>query len=551
MLRRIRHRIPGSLRHRWKLVALCCAVLVGLGVGAADARIRPYVLGDQRQAADLVTEDIAGTVDLFDETVAHTVRLSYTDDAYERMLDAYFDEEEKNWIEADLVVDGTTVPSIGIRLKGNSTLMSLTRDGQPARGGGGPMGDAAAGPRGWQGDQQQAPQGDQQQAPQGDGQQAPQGDGQRVGGMGMTSLSGDQPEALPWLISFDHFVKGRRYQGYQAVAVRAAGSGTATALNEAVALSLVAESGQAAQDYAYTSFMVNDRPAKVRLLVEDPGQQFADDLGDYGVLYKALSTGEFSFQGEDPTEYTDDFKQITRKGSQDVQPVIDLLRWVRDASDAEFAANLAQHVDVESFAAYVALQNLLLNFDDMAGPGKNYYLWYDLDATRFTVVTSDLNLTFSGNASQGPHDNSSGFGQAMGGGGVGQERPGRDGGDAGPPDGFEPPDGGGQLPEGARQDGDQAGGGPGGGMRMGNTLKERFLEIEAFRDDYELAYRQLYQKLYVSGAAGNQLENLVATLGGVAGVDRSAVDGEASTLRATIESRQQSLASDAVITGVQ
>jgi spore coat protein CotH len=43
------------------------------------------------------------------------------------------------------------------------------------------------------------------------------------------------------------------------------------------------------------------------------------------------------------------------------------------ASRSEFAAGLSDRVDVGAFAAYVALQDIVDNFDDMSGPGQNYY----------------------------------------------------------------------------------------------------------------------------------------------------------------------------------
>jgi spore coat protein CotH len=127
---------------------------------------------------------------------------------------------------------------------------------------------------------------------------------------------------------------------------------------------------------------------------------------------------------------------------------------------------------------HVALQNLLLNFDDMAGPGRNYYLWYDLDTKRFTVVGWDYNLTFSGDAAQGPHDEG-----RMGGG----DPPA----DMELPEGFQLPKGF-QLPEGMQPPGGQNAGG-------GHKLEERFLASPAFTKVYEDAYRDLYQQVISRG----------------------------------------------------
>ncbi|GIE31665.1 hypothetical protein Ait01nite_047100 [Actinoplanes italicus] len=497
------HRIPVRIRHYWRLLATCAATLVAFAVVFSTVRVAPLVTSGGREDADRVTTDIAGTVDLFDASKAHTIGLTFHDDDYQRVLDAFWDENEKEYLEADLVIDGTTVPSVGIRLKGNSTLGGVTRDGQSRQGsrGGGPPG--------------------------GGGFRAGGGMGGPMGGR--ASLKAEEPETLPWLIRFDEFVEGRRYQGHREVAVRVGGmGGGAAVLNEAVSLDVLAAAGEITQRYAYTSFAVNGRPATARLIVEHPDDEFADTVaeatGHSGVLYKSLASSQFTDQGDDPTEYADDFKQINAKGSQDLQPVIDLIRWVNTASDAEFDAGLDEHVDVDAFARYVATQNLLVNFDDMAGPGRNYYLWYDLDAKRFTVVGWDYNLTLSGDATQDPAESVS-----MGGGMRGGGFPAPEGGGFQPPEGMERP--------------------PGGGFRSGHKLKERFLASAAWKDTYRWAYRELYNKIYGNAAALNRIKEITAVIGTVQGANAEATATEASNLSTLILQRTQYLATHEIITG--
>ncbi|MEU9510734.1 CotH kinase family protein [Micromonospora sp. NPDC048170] len=570
--RRLLRRIPVRVRHHWRLLAGCVALLVVLTVGFSTVRVQPYVTSGGSRAGDEVTQDLAGTRELFDPTVAHSISLTFRDSDYERMVDTFAKEGEKEYLEADLTIDGTTVPSVGIRLKGNSTLAGLTRDGEvigsrpggqggpadgegPARGAPGADGPGGARP----GDAGAA--GNQPGAP---------GGAARPGGAGRTALKAEEPETLPWLIRFDEFVAGRRYQGHREIAVRVGGmGGGSTVLNEAVSLRVLAEAGEAAPAYAYSRFVVNDRPATARLVIEHPGSTFADGLDGDGVLYKALASGSFTDQGDDPTDYQDDFRQITGRGDHDLQPVIDLVRWVADSSDAEFDAHLADHVDVDSFARYVAWQNLLLNFDDMSGPGRNYYLWYDLTTKKFTIVGWDYNLTFSGSADQGPHDAG-----RMGGGlprpGVqppagdrptDADRPTAD--SQQPQDGQAPQDGqgsqsrrapqSGQMPEGARPsgrvpgqgDGERMGGGPGGGHK----LKERFLASSAFTNAYEQAYRELYREVYADGAALTALDDLVGVVSTVEGHGAQSLATEAERLRTLIRERTSSLAGHEVVTG--
>ena len=168
-------------------------------------------------------------------------------------------------------------------------------------------------------------------------------------------------------------------------------------LNEAVALTLVGAAGEPTQRAAYSTFTLNGGRRRLRLIVEVPGDDYAEDnFGSDGVLYKALSTGRFAYLGDDPTVYEAAFDQETGKHHQDLKPVIDLLSWVTDGDRTRSSRRAsADHVDVASLARYIALQELLDNFDDMAGPGQNYYLWYDLEHRTFTVLTWDLNLALS------------------------------------------------------------------------------------------------------------------------------------------------------------
>jgi spore coat protein CotH len=253
-MRSLKHRIPVRLRHHWRVVAAAAvffALLVGL---VGTSRVAPIVTSDERTEADDVTLDVPGRVDLFDTTRAHTVTLSFSQDDYDRMVDQYFADGEKEYVEADLVLDGTTVNSVGIRLKGNSTLGSLTRNGQRAQNGfgggrGGPGGAAPGGADAGGADIGGAAPGG---ADAGGGFQ--RGGGGFGGGPGgMAQLKAEEPENLPWLISFDKFVDGRRYQGHSEIAVRpSAGMASSTGLNEATALALTAVSGEPSQRFAYS-----------------------------------------------------------------------------------------------------------------------------------------------------------------------------------------------------------------------------------------------------------------------------------------------------------
>jgi spore coat protein CotH len=519
-------------RRHWKLGAAGVAVTGVLLFALGGIRVAAVTSSAGGDGGAIPGVDVAGTVDLFDTSVVHSIQVTFDPDEYAAAIETFTADGEKVFIQADLVVDGTPVKSVGIRLKGNSTLMGLRSGGETVT-------------------------------------QA--GDGPAVGGDGIGrglggTVSVESPEDLPWLVSFDEFVHGQTYQGHEEIAVRPGGMGTAqtTALNEAVSLTLIALAGEPAEEAAYTAFSINGSEPALRLLVQQPDDSFVeDDLADDGVLYKALagtSGGSFTYLGEDPLAYAASFRQVTGRNQQDLAPLIEFIRWVEESSDEEFLAGLEDRVDVESLARYLALHNLLLDFDDMSGPGQNYYLYFDSGTEKFTVLTWDVNATFTGDSARGPYDAGT-----MGGLG-GMQRGEAPGGFQRPqggalPEGFELPTGlperpqGGALPEGFEppegMELPQGGQVPAGGGMGGHILKERFLATEEFQVVYEEAYRDLYQQLFADGAALEALDRWAAALATVEGdlVDAATLGSEVAQLRRAIEARTTALAENEVIAG--
>lgn len=406
------------------------------------------------------------------------------------MLSTFREDGEKEYIRADITIDGTLIEDVGLRLKGNSTLQSLSNN---SMGGG--------------------------------------------GGGGMTQPFEDNPEELPWLISFDEYEEGRAYQGMTEIALRPAASGSEVAINEALALELTAESGQITQDYTFTSVTVNGSESAARIVVDAPDTELADELGS-GVLYKARAGGSLDYVGDDPTEYEDSFKQINAEGAYDLQPVMTLMKFLNESTDEEFAEELDDYVDTESFAKYLATQEILSNNDAMDGPGNNYYLWYDTTEKQFTVLSWDLNLALSG------------MGGGMGGGVGGMQQDTETGTatdiDATATtgempallDGMEMPEMP-QPPEGMEMPGGEEGegAGPSGGSDSG-ILKERFLDNEEFYAMYEQAYAELYEQLIASGYAEETLNELTTRA-------EEAGDEGAATLAESIRSSLASLSETA------
>jgi spore coat protein CotH len=475
--------------------------------------------------ADTATAETA----LFDSTKVHAIDVTFDQDDYDAMVDTYADSGDKEWIEATVTIDGETYEQAGLRLKGNSSLAGLG-------GGFGGQRPPAAGDQADDEADQTADTTDppttettettddpsgQTTDPTGDEPADSPGGGFGPGG----STSAEEPESLPWLIRLDEFVEGQEHQGYEDIVIRS--NASATSLNEAVALDLLEAAGLASQKAAATSFQVNDRDAVLRLAIEHPDDDAWQD-GNFdteGALYKAESTGDWSYRGDDPTDYEEVFDQEGGSDVTDLTPLIELLQFLDESDDATFAAELPERLDVDAFATYLAMMDLLGNFDDIDGPGNNAYLWYDVETEQFTIVPWDMNLVLG-----------TGFG----------------GGEGGPPEGFEPPADGQmpELPEGFEPPADgqmpelpegfepPAGGAPdagaGGGFGRSNVLVERFHANSDFEALYQEKLSELRSTLYESGFADEQLAVWVDTLTDQATdlVDEATITDEAEAISA-------------------
>lgn len=353
----------------------------------------------------------------------HEISVEYEQSDYDAAIAEYLDSGEKVWISATVTIDGDTLENVGLKLKGNSSLRSLSAT--------------------------------------------------------------DDAEDLPWIIRLDKFVAGQNLDGATEFVVR--GNSSETSLNEALALDLLDASGLAAEQAIAVRFSAGGSEPTLRLVVENPGDEWAEsELGDV-LLYKAEAGGDYSYRGDDEEAYVDVFDQ--EAGEDDLTPLIAFLEWINEADDETFADGLDEHLDVDAFATYLAFQEVVDNFDDIDGPGNNSYLSYDLATGLMTVVTWDLNLAFGASPTGG------GGGRAGGGGG---ERPDQ------PRDADTTDDGSTDAAgtAGTQDAAARGGGGPGGS----NILAERFLAVDAFADLYTSEVSRLRAELIESGEAASLLD---------------------------------------------
>jgi spore coat protein CotH len=427
-----------------RVAALAIAGLFSLSACGTVDQATTTSITEQTTAAAVAATSPASTDagsareggEVFDSSYVHEITVEFDEDDYDAMIEEFTSSGDKEWIEATVTINGVAYEGAGIRLKGNSSLQSLT------------------------------------------------------GGGGATDLSTETPEELPWLIKLDKYVEGQNPNGVNDFVVRS--NTSETSLNEAVALDLLEAAGLAAQDSMAVSFSVNGSEQELRLVIEHPDDIWMTDNFDAeGALYKAESTGDYSYRGEDPDAYDEVFDQKAGEDNEDLTPLLEFLEFINTSDDGVFAAELDEWLDVDAFATYLAMQDIVQNFDDIDGPGNNSYLYYDTEQGEFTIVPWDYNESLG----IGPSQRLGGF------------EPGQLG---DPGQATEP----GEIPEGLEAGGmptgPEAGAGP--DMNQSNVLVERFLAVDEFAALYEQQLTELQASLIDSGLAADILATWVEVL---------------------------------------
>lgn len=510
--------------------------MIGALLAVGSTRVIAYNFGEgQSHQADGRNYD--NEVYLYNSSVVHEIKIGLDQEDYDRMIATYLETGEKEFFKTDVTIDGVTIPDVGVRLKGNSSLSQTVGGG--LNGPGGPGGNNGRAPRnGPNGDgmpqmpdgaqppagfQRPAGQPTEGQPPEGfdpaqgmpnmgaspgmdmdlpdnwqdmtqeDRQKfleengMPAGGGPMGGGGPMEGATGGNP---PLLIKIDEFDEGQTYQGFVEIAVRTGSimGSDKSLLAEPVALSIHSQAGQVVPEVSYAVVQTAEKDPSLYVICEEIDEIYVEKNfpGVDSVLYKAGNFIGFEYLGDDPTLYTDKFEQKTGVNDDDLAPLIRFLKFVSESSDAEFESQLPQWLDIDSFIRLMALDNLLSNNDSFGGMGSNYFLLYDKEAGKFTMLSWDMNLAM-GSMSRGPGSMSGGPGGMAGG---GQQM-------------------GGQFGEGNPPNGQGAAGfGPRGGQSQ-NVLKNRFFANEKFSKMYDTEYERLKALIFDTRIAGDKLEEFI------------------------------------------
>jgi len=154
--------------------------------------------------------------------------------------------------------------------------------------------------------------------------------------------------------------------------------------------------------YAYLSISVEGKWQRQSLglyvMVEAVDAAFAvDRFGSKTTpLFKPVTYELFEHLGDDWSAYAAIYDLKTRATAEQRQRIIEFARLVSRATDTEFAARLADFLDLDEFARFLAAEVLLSTYDSMLSDGQNFYLYLDPKSNRFGFIPWDLDLAWGG-----------------------------------------------------------------------------------------------------------------------------------------------------------
>lgn len=179
------------------------------------------------------------------------------------------------------------------------------------------------------------------------------------------------------------------------------------------------DSSQMRETLAYDVFHHADVPAPrtayARVFISVPGEHEREYAGLFtvveqvdqtffmqrwghkvGVLLKPEGLSGLPDLGSDWKSYAASYSAKLPTKSHDAQRMIAFVQFVDHASDQDFAAHIADYLDVDEFLRFLAAETVIVNSDSPLAMNHNYYLTIRPDTGKVVWVPWDMNMAFGG-----------------------------------------------------------------------------------------------------------------------------------------------------------
>lgn len=314
-------------RHFWLLLILIGIILAGIGF--SWTRILTYNFWEYETD---ITTYTASELSLY-STSKHDISIDISSEKYKELIDTYTTTGEKEYIKADITIDGTLLEDVGIRLRWVVDVLTIE----------------------W---------------------------GTWV--------------SLPSLVvQFDKYMPWQLY-GWVSEIVLRSGDDTST-LMELLTYELRVSLWLTTPEHGWVATVTLGSIVEWTALISESINDWylvRTWLADTHVIYKALSSLSLQYLGEDPTSYVWYFEQETSINHDDMKLLINLLRFIEESDDTEFIERISEHIDIDNYLSYIALADILSDDESvLIGLIESYYIAIDRDTWRAVFIPWDQGIT--------------------------------------------------------------------------------------------------------------------------------------------------------------
>ncbi len=228
--------------------------------------------------------------------------------------------------------------------------------------------------------------------------------GQVLRNIGIRSRgTASRSEVKPGLrVDFNRYADGQTFLGLTSFVLRN-NTTDRTGLHERISMLMFERMGVPAPREAHTRLYINGAYAGLYSIVESIDKNFlARTRGENdGYLYKFdRNVGDdpyyFTYGGPNPDLYVPHpFKPETHEADPHPQPIVDLIRIVNEASEAEFRSAVAPYLDLSAFVRHVAIEMFLNESDGVLGDAgtTNFYLYRPPNSNLHVFIPWDKSET--------------------------------------------------------------------------------------------------------------------------------------------------------------
>ena len=202
-------------------------------------------------------------------------------------------------------------------------------------------------------------------------------------------------------IDLNKFVKGQKLAGVSTLNLHNSIFDPSW-MNEPLAFRLYREAGVPAPRTAYARVYVTAKGGEAKRyvglyqLVENVDDDFTESRFKVagGALFKPVTIVPFKFLTRDWADYNQMYDPKTDLTAADKQRVIDFSDLLSNATDEVFAARVAEFLDLDAFAKYMAVVVWMGNPDSVLEQGQNYYVHLNPTTHKFVFLPWDQDHSF-------------------------------------------------------------------------------------------------------------------------------------------------------------